>query len=417
MNQPAAVVLNLAYTGLGIARSLSRHGVRVIGCTSQPRAFGKATRCAEVRHSPDSRNEPERLLAFLLQTRNELPRRTVVFPTRDDDVVFLDRYRAELSDHFVPAIPPPDGVRGALDKQNTYAWTQAAGVSSPRSWTVQSRGDIDRLLAELPFPCVLKPTEAYHWRREPVWQTVRHRKAIVAESAAQLLREYDAIAPLEPRALLQEFVSGGDQQLWIAACYVDRNSNVVASYAAHKLVQVPDGFGTGCVLQAVEHPTLIELAARVLKAARYQGLAEVEFKFEEGTGEYRLIEINPRPWDQHRLGAVAGVDLIYTAYCDYAGLPLPAAARTFRKGLKWVGEDVVLTTACQMLLDRDPRLGLFLRALAGRKTYGIWSISDPMPFVYFLTSTFLPQVVGGVSRAFRRRVQRPQHPVAARAGE
>ena len=51
----------------------------------------------------------------------------------------------------------------------------------------------------------------------------------------------------------------------------------------------------------------------------FTGVAEVEFKLDSRLGEYKLIEINPIPWDQHRLGHMCGVDLIHIAWCDLTG--------------------------------------------------------------------------------------------------
>src|SRR5271167_2758087 len=95
--QTPAVVMNMSYTGLGIARSLGERGVSVIGLSAQPRLCGNFTRYAKVLRCPDSRHEPEALLHFLLTLGPELGRGSVIFPTRDDDVLFLDRYRDKLA--------------------------------------------------------------------------------------------------------------------------------------------------------------------------------------------------------------------------------------------------------------------------------------------------------------------------------
>src|SRR5712692_9082276 len=99
-----AVVMNMYYTGLGIARSLGEEGIPVIGLTSHRGIYGNFTRYAKVRSSPDSREEPEALLKFLISLGEELGR-AIIFPTRDDDVIFLDRYRAQLGTRFTLALP------------------------------------------------------------------------------------------------------------------------------------------------------------------------------------------------------------------------------------------------------------------------------------------------------------------------
>ena len=124
--------------------------------------------------------------------------------------------------------------------------------------------------------------------------------------------------------LVQECIPGGDENLVVAACYVDRTGAFQAGFNARKLVQSPPGFGTGCVVESANRPELFERTIRLLRAMEFTGIAEVEYKLDARDGEYKLIEVNPRPWDQHRLGAACGVDLIHLAYCDYAGLPMPA---------------------------------------------------------------------------------------------
>src|SRR5690242_630851 len=90
---PVAVVMNVYYTGLGIARSLGERGVRVIGLTSQRGVYGNFTRYAKIRMAPDSRHQPEALAEYLVRLGQELGDKSVLYPTRDDDVIFLNRFR------------------------------------------------------------------------------------------------------------------------------------------------------------------------------------------------------------------------------------------------------------------------------------------------------------------------------------
>src|ERR1044072_4914065 len=121
-----AVVMNMFYTGLGIARSLGLRGVRVIGL-SATRIYGNHTRYAEIRRCPDSRDNPVELLQFLLDMAREIGGPCVIFPTRDDDARFLDRYRAELEGRFISVIPSPGALRNCLDKFESYRCAMEAG--------------------------------------------------------------------------------------------------------------------------------------------------------------------------------------------------------------------------------------------------------------------------------------------------
>jgi predicted ATP-grasp superfamily ATP-dependent carboligase len=319
--------MNLFYTGLGIARSLGEHGVPVIGLTAHRRSYGNLTRFADIRHCPDSRENPEALLPFLLRLGETLPGRAVIFPTRDDDLIFLDRYRDQLAPYFIPVVPESAALQASLDKWETFHRARAADVPVPGCWIVDGREDAARVAAEVSFPAVLKPVSAHQWRKTGNWRIVGERKAVPVASPAEFLSEYEVIARAESRVLVQEMVPGGDALLRVAACYMDSRSNLVAAFTARKVLQVPAGFGTGCIVETADCPQVLELASKLLRSIGFSGIAEVEFKWDEASRQYKLIEINPRPWDQHRLGAAAGVDLIRAAYHDLTGAaPLPASA-------------------------------------------------------------------------------------------
>ncbi len=378
----AAVVLNMFYTGLGIARSLGERGIPVIGITAGRAVYGSFSRYVRTIHCADSREEPERLLTQLVALGRELQQRAVLFPTRDHDLVFLDRFREELDPHFVLVLPPSDALRRCLNKWETYLVATQAGVPTPKCWLVNDAEQLRTAAAQVAYPCVLKPLAAHHWRTANNWQLVGGRKAISIASSEQLAAEYAVIAAADRRALIQEQVPGEDDCLIIAACYVDRQGAFRAGFNAQKLVQTPPGFGTGCIVQSANRPELFEPTIRLLRQLNFTGVAEVEYKWDARDAEYKLIEVNPRPWDQHRLGAACGVDLMYLAYCDCAGLPAPVLPTAFTP-CKWIAEDTFLLTALGLLWRREGGIRELFRQALGKKLYAIWSIRDPLPFVVY----------------------------------
>src|SRR5687768_12309288 len=112
--RPTAVVMNMFYTGLGVARSLGEQGIPVIGLTSQRRIYGNFSRYAKTMFCPDSKTAPDALLTWLLDLGAKLGGRSILFPTRDDDVVFLDRFRDKLEPHFVLAVARRPALAASL---------------------------------------------------------------------------------------------------------------------------------------------------------------------------------------------------------------------------------------------------------------------------------------------------------------
>jgi predicted ATP-grasp superfamily ATP-dependent carboligase len=390
--KPVAVVMNMYYTGLGIARSLGEHGVPVVGLSASGTCYGNFTRYARTVRCPDSRSQPEQLLDFLLQLGPTLGAKSVLFPTRDDDVIFLDRFRDQLEPWFRLVLPSQTALRWCLDKWESFLAAKRAGVRTPQCWLISNQRDLGRILPEVRYPCVLKPVAAADWRKGNNWGLVGGRKAIPVSSEQELLAEYNAVAAAEERALLQALVPGGDDRLVIAACYMDRHSRYVAGFNTQKLLQVPESFGTGCIVQAADCPDLQEPTVRLLQSISFTGIAEVEFKWDEAERQFKLIEVNPRAWDQHRLGKSCGTDLALLAYHEHAGLEMPVIEKRASRQ-KWVAEDVFVLTALRSFVKRDSKWRGMLRLARGNRLYAIWSARDPLPAVAYAIFNFIPNLV------------------------
>src|ERR1700757_810750 len=201
--RPPVLIMNLFYTGMGIARDLSRTGVRIIGLSAHRNGAGNHTRLCEVRRSPNSQEQPELLADFLLEAAAEL-RGAVIFPTRDFDVLFLDRYRGMLGPHYRLAIPPRASLFKVLNKYALACTARDAGVAAPHSMIVRKPEDLDQAAKEVGFPCVIKPVSSHQWREGANWEKVGGRKAFLIDSRETLGREYAQVSRAHHELLVQE---------------------------------------------------------------------------------------------------------------------------------------------------------------------------------------------------------------------
>ena len=48
-------------------------------------------------------------------------------------------------------------------------------------------------------------------------------------------------------------------------------------------------------------------------------MVEVEFKYDSRDGQYKLLDVNLRPWGWHTLGTACGLDFSYIHYKDILG--------------------------------------------------------------------------------------------------
>ena len=390
-SRPPVIILNLSYTGLGIARDMAGRGVRVVGFTSDEETYGNFTRTCEVWFTPDARQQPEKLADVLLEVAQELDG-AVIFPTSDFDVLFLDRYRAKLEPHYRLSIPPTDCLAKVMDKQALFAAARDVGVAAPKTMTVNSLEQLADAAREIGFPCVLKPVSSIHWRiHEDLRGGGAHAKALQARNEEELKTHYLDASSLYHNVLIQELIPGGADRLAVLGGYVDEASELLAYFTARKIIQSPDEFGTGCLVESVDVPVLYEPTARLLRSLGYRGMAEVEYKLDVVTGEYKLIEINPRHWDWHRLGNASGVNLTWTAYCHLTGAHVERR-RLHTASAKWIAEDTLAHYCFQHAIDGRINARKLINDLSGQRIYGIFAWSDPLPFIRYSLTFGLPRL-------------------------
>jgi len=395
-------VMNPYYSAIGIARSLHGHGVKVYALTSERDALGASSRYFEGTIAvPNGRDEPERLCEELCRIGRSQPDRPVLYPTRDFDVLFLHRYRAELDPFYVLPQGHQSPILRILDKFELAAVALGLGIPTPATWLCSSAQELDLGIAAMSFPVVVKPRFAYQWRGKAVWTKVGSQKAFIAESADQLRAHYQRVGDLVSEALVQEYVPGGDREIVVCCCYIGRDGDLAGYFTGRKLRQDPPGVGTGCVVEATDIPAIIAPSVKLLRAFGYRGMAEIEYKYDRGTGTYYLIEINPRHWDQHELGTLVGVNLTWMAYQDMVGMPGVKVAPVYEAGraYKWVAEPELALGILRgarhelaTLAKGHAPLRTRVRALAavwqevatllsGRKIFAVMRLRDPMPGV------------------------------------
>lgn len=404
---PPVLILNMFYSGLGIARAMAGRGVRVIGLSANRKAFGNFTRLCEVRPAPSSCEEPEALANYLLSVASDLDG-AVIFPTCDFDVLFLDRFRRQLEPYYRLAIPPENCPARILDKAALAGIAQWAGLSVPQTLKVSTPEEIDEVPRRIAFPCVVKPVRSVHWHGGDNWLRAGSRKGFLAHTAEELSRGYRQVSAVHPEVLVQEWIPGGVENIVIMGAYVGEDSEPLAYFTARKIIQSPEDFGTGCVVRSEDAPELLGPSRRLWQALNYQGMAEVEFKRDPRTGEYRLIEMNARHWDQHELGCVSGVNLTSVAYCHLTGQPVPIR-RGLTRSAVWIAEDELLSYAVRSAIQGRLRLRPLLAGLSPPRMWGAFRWRDPQPLFRRMAMEAGPSIV--------RKIKRTLWPKEKKSGE
>ena len=135
--------------------------------------------------------------------------------------------------------------------------------------------------------------------------------------------------------VLQEYVPGPATRHHFIDGYVDSKGTLRTQFARRRLRMYPLDFGDSSALLSIPLAALGTLPERfpeLLKAIYYRGIFSAEFKYDERDKEYKLLEINARPWWYIAYAADCGVDVATMAYRDALGEQV-ADVRDYRVGV------------------------------------------------------------------------------------
>jgi predicted ATP-grasp superfamily ATP-dependent carboligase len=100
---------------------------------------------------------------------------------------------------------------------------------------------------------------------------------------------------------------------------------MVALFARQRVRMWPFDFGNSSCTRSVPAQEVNEgvlMVERLLRGLEYRGIFSAEFKVDQRTGRFNVLEVNTRPWWYVEFAATCGVDVCHLAYRDALGLPL-----------------------------------------------------------------------------------------------
>jgi predicted ATP-grasp superfamily ATP-dependent carboligase len=368
------VVIGGGCQGLGIARSLGRHGIPVCLIDDEISVARASRFVQDVIRVRDLRTEQALLDALALALERFSLSGWVLYPTREENVASIAANRDDLRREFRVPTPGLVSIRHAWDKREVYGLAERLSVPVPRTWFPQSPEDLAAI--EVDGPVVLKPAIKEHF-----FYTT-HVKAWRANTPVELLAAFRRATEIMPASevIVQEMIPGGGEQQY-AYCAFFRDGRPSASMTVRRRRQHPSDFGIASTyVETISLPELAGPSCRFLAAIDYYGLVELEYKRDPRDGAYKLLDVNARTWGYHTLGGPAGVDFPYLLFRDQIGAPVEEAHA--RPGVRWIRLSTDVPNALRDIYTGRLRPGEYLRSLRGVNTEAVFSINDPLPGLF-----------------------------------
>lgn len=369
-----AFVLGLFDTGLAAVRALGRAGISVYGFDYDRRQPGFHSRYGRCEPCPDPVERPDELAAFLVAHARRHDQPPILYVTSDAFVSFASEYREALEPYMIHALPSHDAVMAALDKRRQYHTAQTAGIPIAPTYWPATRAEVQRLAPALSYPVVIKPAIGHLWRR----RYGAGKAARVEDGDGLIDRCTDALARGEA-FIIQGLIAGPNTNHVKVCAYFDASGRELACIGMRKIRQYPVDFGVGTMMESIEDVELAALGLRFFRAMQWCGPGSIEFKWDAHDGCWKLIELNPRLWQQHGLAAACGVSFPLIQYRDLTARA--AVPHHYRVGVRWIDELYDIRSAWAHYRAGALTPAGWLRSLAGARAGSLFAADDPRPFV------------------------------------
>ena len=376
-----AVVVPAVYAPHAVTcfRSLRPRGIHTIGVYERPTPAFRSRYCAETVTVPG----PEADVVGYKDGLRSLAERDAVrtvFPMREADVYVLSKYQSEFADAVTPCWPAFETLEIAHDRVQLVAAAEAAGVATPETTPLDAADDwMPRQIVKARY-ALLAEEYADRWEGGVTEPTADVRYLDAGERPDPETFRVDADQPL----VVQEYIPGDEYSFW--ALYDD--GDPVATCLKRQVRAFSYEGGTSIYRETVDIPELAAAGQRLLDHLDWDGFASVQFKRDARTGEFTLLEINPRVWVSVACPVLAGVDFPYYYWQLAVGDPVTAPVThdtgvgTHRLGGEvmylgsLLGEDDVFVEA-PSLAEASRAV---LASLYRQPNFDYLAVDDPVPF-------------------------------------
>ncbi|CQR52680.1 MULTISPECIES: carboxylate--amine ligase [Haloferax] len=303
-NQSVSVVASL--------RSLSPEGVHTVVVSEDETVPAFASKYADETVVVPSPHEDVIAYKDALVSLSMRPDVEAILPIREEDAYVLSRYVEDFKPHVEIGWPSFDAVRVAQDGYRLATVAEDIGLRVPKTELLTDVTDWDRELIVKPRYGIL--THDYVDHLEATECEGRQRPEYIPRGVSpdvdRLIEDMLGHVPV-----VQECHWG--EEYSFRALY-DHGEPVKTSLRRQLRGKTYAG-GMSVFREMTHDPAVEELAESLLTHLEWNGLASVQFIKERETGEFYLLEINPRVWASVNLDIRAGATYPYDYWLTNQG--------------------------------------------------------------------------------------------------
>lgn len=223
-----------------------------------------------------------------------------IIPTGTTTTNALSKYKEVIESHSTAKCAVEDYalLSRATDKWLGYELCQEVGVAMPKTALFRyDASGLERARA-LAFPVVVKPRMSYAAIGVRFYATPEELSAAIQSAPRE-------DAPAEDVYVVQERIHG---RLHDVTSFAVRGQ-AKALLSQERLVTLYDFGGGGIINRTTDEPALRRIAEQFLERTGWTGVLLFDFIRDEATGQFLLLECNPKFWGATELTIKAGLNV------------------------------------------------------------------------------------------------------------
>ena len=284
---------------LGIIRNIGlKHDVDVIASVKNYIIHSKYCNSLKIiKNCDDESLYIESIIQLLCETKYDL-----IIPVGARSVKYIASHIERINKLTKVFVADIDSIEIALNKGKTFEHAKQSSVLIPKTYSFSSLQDIEKNKSTIEYPIIIKSSDESLYKFETIY----------VNNYIELMKAlYDCNAKhpqiLENKfPIIQEKVIG--KGFGFFALY---NKGQCVSYFMHERIrEYPSTGGASTCARSVYDKDLSNTGIKLLDSLNWHGLAMVEYKKDEKSDEFKLIEINPKIWGSFELSIKCGVDFI-----------------------------------------------------------------------------------------------------------
>lgn len=247
----------------------------------------------------------------------EWGQKLMLLPSSDTNIRLIANNWQTLSPYFLQ-LGSRDFVESRTDVHNKiqqYQLLVDAGLPIPTSYSCRVSDDIKTIADKMSYPCIYKPAVKDYSQS---FQN-RHsmRKAVECSGSIELVARVLAEQRFGYHLIIQDKIRFESTDDELSCCiYAGQDSLVQMVTCSRKRACFPATYGTGTMIELTHNANVVELAQLVAKSLRWRGMMEIEFMRDSRSQEWKILEVNGRPWLYHHFMSIHGFNYIDALYSD-----------------------------------------------------------------------------------------------------